>query len=47
MIVLGCVLLLLGWLLHISALVTIGLIVLVIGLVLAVLSSVRGGRHWY
>ena len=34
MIVLGIILLLIGWLAHISILVTIGVIVLVIGLVL-------------
>jgi len=47
MLVLGVILLLLGWLLGISVLVTIGVVLLVIGAALFVMSSVRGSRHWY
>lgn len=51
MIVLGLVLLVIGWLASIPLLVTLGAIVLVIGLVLMVLGSVGrpigGRRYWY
>jgi hypothetical protein len=49
-IILGIILLVLGWLLGISILTTLGVILLVIGLVLLVLGSVGrpvGGRRWY
>jgi uncharacterized membrane protein HdeD (DUF308 family) len=51
MVVLGLILLILGWLLHISILVTIGIIVLVIGVVLLILGAlnrpVMGRRYWF
>lgn len=50
MIVLGVILLVLGWLLGISPLYTVGTIVLVVGLVLLLLGAVGhgpGGRGWY
>jgi len=47
MLILGCVLLLLGWLLGISILTTIGIVLLIIGAVLFLLSSVRGTQRWY
>ncbi|MGY1752348.1 DUF6131 family protein [Blastococcus sp. SYSU D01042] len=51
MLVLGLVLLLLGFFLEISILWTIGIILLVVGAVLYVLGStgraVGGRRHWY
>nr|WP_272893887.1 DUF6131 family protein [Nonomuraea sp. MG754425] len=51
MIILGVILLLLGWLLGISILTTIGIIVLIIGLIFLVLGSVGrpvgGRRHWF
>jgi hypothetical protein len=51
MVVLGLILLILGWLLHISILVTIGIIVLVIGIVLLILGAlnrpVMGRRYWF
>ena len=51
MIVLGIVLLLLGWLAGIGILTTLGLILIVIGVVLLVLGSVNrpvlGRRYWY
>jgi uncharacterized protein DUF6131 len=51
MIILGLVLLLLGFLLKISVLWTIGIIVLVVGLVLLLLGSagraVGGRRHYF
>jgi len=47
MVILGCILILLGWLLDIGALVTIGILVAVIGLVLLVVAHARGGKHWY
>jgi Family of unknown function (DUF6131) len=51
MIVLGLILLVVGFLLKISILWTIGIIVLVIGLVLLLLGAtgraVGGRRHWY
>jgi uncharacterized membrane protein HdeD (DUF308 family) len=51
-IILGVVLLLLGFFLHVSILWTIGIIVLVIGLVLLLIGAVGhrdvgGRRHWY
>ena len=51
MIVLGIILLLIGWLANISILVTIGVIVLVVGLVLMLLGAtgraVGGRKMWY
>ena len=51
MAVLGLSLLILGWLLHISILVTIGIIVLVIGLILLILGALNrpilGRRYWF
>jgi Family of unknown function (DUF6131) len=51
MIVLGLILLVVGFLLKISILWTIGIIVLVIGLVLLLLGAtgraVGGRKHWY
>ena len=51
MVVLGLILLILGWLLHISILVTIGIVVLVIGVVLLILGAldrpVLGRRYWF
>ncbi|MEU4343285.1 DUF6131 family protein [Nocardia sp. NPDC023852] len=50
MIILGLVLLVVGWLLGISLLTTAGIIVLVIGLVLMLAGAVGrpvGGRRWY
>lgn len=50
MIILGVILLLIGFILAIPAVWTIGVIVLVIGLVLALLGSTGsavGGRRWY
>ncbi|HET7518704.1 MAG TPA: hypothetical protein VFN05_13635 [Actinomycetes bacterium] len=51
MLILGLVLLLLGWLLGIGILTTIGIILLVIGAVLLILGStgrpVGGRRYWY
>jgi hypothetical protein len=50
-IVLGIVLLVLGFLLHISILWTLGIILLVVGAVLALLGgtgrAIGGRRHWY
>jgi hypothetical protein len=51
MIILGIVLLVLGFLLHISILWTLGIILLVVGAVLAILGgtgrAIGGRRHWY
>ena len=50
MIVLGVVLLLIGWLTGISILYTIGGILLIVGVVLLLLGTVGrgpGGRRWY
>jgi hypothetical protein len=51
MIVLGLVLLVVGFLLHISILWTLGIILLVIGAILAILGGtgrmVGGRAHWY
>jgi hypothetical protein len=51
MIVLGLILLILGWILGISILWTIGLIVLIIGIVFLVLGqtgrAVGGRKYWY
>lgn len=51
MIVLGIILLLIGWLAKISILVTIGVIVVVVGLVLLLLGAtgraVGGRKYWY
>lgn len=51
MLILGLVLLLLGWLTDIGILTTIGIILLVIGAVLAILGTtgrpVGGRRYWW
>ena len=51
MIVLGLILLVLGFVLHISILWTLGIILLVIGAILAILGAtgraVGGRQHWY
>jgi hypothetical protein len=51
MLVLGVVLLLLGWLLGINILTTLGIILIVVGAVLFLLGSVNrpvlGRRYWY
>ncbi|MEO6501155.1 MAG: DUF6131 family protein [Jatrophihabitantaceae bacterium] len=51
MIVLGIILLIIGFLTNITILWTLGIILLVIGLILAVAGSagraVGGRRHWY
>ncbi|HEY4004994.1 MAG TPA: DUF6131 family protein [Pseudonocardia sp.] len=50
MIVLGVILLIIGWLTGISILYTVGAILLVVGLVLLLLGSIGhgiGGRRWY
>ena len=50
-IVLGIILVLIGWLASISILTTIGVILVVIGLILAVLGgtgrAIGGRKHWY
>lgn len=51
MIILGLILLILGFIFHISILWTIGIIVLVIGAILAILGfagrEIGGRKHWY
>lgn len=51
MIVLGAILLILGWVLGISILYTIGIILLIVGVVLFALGAsgraVGGRSHWY
>jgi hypothetical protein len=51
MVVLGLVLLIIGFLAHIPILWSVGIVVLVIGLVLAVLGmagrEIGGRRHWF
>ena len=51
MIVLGLILLVLGFLAHIQILWTIGVILLIVGAVLAILGAtgraIGGRRHWY
>ncbi|MDX2357724.1 DUF6131 family protein [Dietzia sp. PP-33] len=51
MIILGAILLILGFLLDIPILWTIGLVLLVIGIILAVLGAagraVGGRKHWF
>jgi Family of unknown function (DUF6131) len=51
MIILGLILLILGWVLGISILWTIGIIVLIIGMVFLVLGqmdrAVGGRKYWY
>ena len=50
MIVLGVILLIIGWITGISILYTVGSILLVVGLVLLLLGSAGrgiGGRRWY
>lgn len=50
MIILGVILLIIGWLTGISILYTVGSILLVIGLILLLLGQVGrpvGGRRWY
>lgn len=50
MIILGVILLVIGWLTGISILHTVGAILLVVGLILLLLGQVGrpiGGRRWY
>lgn len=51
MIILGIILALIGWLAHISLLVTLGVILVVVGAVLALLGGtgrpVGGRAHWF
>ena len=50
MIILGIILLLVGWLTHISIISTVGSILLVVGLILLLLGAVGrplAGRKWY
>lgn len=50
MIVLGVILLLVGWLTGISILYTIGIILLIVGVILFALGAAGrpvGGRNWY
>jgi len=51
MIIIGLILLVLGWLLGISILWTIGLIILIIGIVFLVLGQmgrgIGGRKYWY
>jgi hypothetical protein len=51
MIILGLILVVVGWLAHISILVTIGVILAVVGVVLAIVGGtgrqVGGRAHWY
>ncbi|MEU0092798.1 DUF6131 family protein [Kribbella sp. NPDC006257] len=51
MLILGLILLLLGFLLHVPVLWTIGIILLIVGAVLFLLGStgraVGGRRHWF
>lgn len=51
MIVLGIILLLIGWLAKISILTTIGIIIVVVGLVLLLLGAtgraIGGRKYWY
>lgn len=51
MIVLGVIILIIGWLTHISILYTVGSILLVVGLVLLLLGAagrgIGGRRHWF
>lgn len=50
MIILGVILAVLGYLLGISVLTTIGILLLVVGLILALLGGAGrpvGGRRWY
>jgi hypothetical protein len=50
-IVLGIILVLIGWLASISILTTIGIILIVVGLILAILGAtgraVGGRKYWY
>jgi hypothetical protein len=50
-IILGIILVLIGWLASISILTTIGLILIVVGLILALLGAtgraVGGRKYWY
>jgi len=51
MIILGLILVLIGWLAHISILVTLGVILAIVGVVLAIIGStgrpVGGRAHWF
>lgn len=51
MIILGLILVIVGWLLPIPILVTLGIILLVVGAILELLSvagyTIAGRRHWY
>ena len=51
MIILGLILVVVGWLAHLSVLITIGVILAIVGIVLALVGSsgrlVGGRAHWY
>ena len=51
MIILGLILVLIGWLAHISILVTLGVILAIVGVVLAIIGGtgrpVGGRAHWF
>jgi hypothetical protein len=51
MIILGLILVLVGWLAHISILITIGVILAIVGVVLAIIGGtgrpVGGRAHWF
>ncbi|WP_406813662.1 hypothetical protein [Mycobacterium sp. M23085] len=51
MVILGIILLILGYFFHVSILITLGIVLLVIGAVLWILGSVgrpvAGRRYWY
>lgn len=50
MIILGVLLLILGWIFHVSIFTTLGVIAVVIGVVLAILQLAGhglGNRYWY
>lgn len=51
MIILGLILVVVGWLAHLSVLITIGVILAIVGIVLALIGSsgrlVGGRAHWY
>ncbi len=50
MIVLGLILVLVGWIAHVSILVTLGVILAVVGVVLALVGRTRpvaGRAHWF
>lgn len=47
MMILGLILLLIGWLVGIPILVTLGVILLIVGLVLMFVPSIGGGRRFW